>query len=192
MAIIECTCPHCKNVVRIRKAQKPGKYKYVCPSCKQPFAVTFQEEEPPSILHEKEKSSEEQTSQQSEDNENTVGCFTSEGRYNTIGGLVEKRKGLFKKDRVHPLAERKIIIGRKNDNFPSDIMFDDRYMSRQSLELTVEKQEDARGQYFTYVLKVLRQRNPILHNGEPLSDGEEIVLHLGDTITVGKTVLILN
>lgn len=192
MAVIECTCPHCKNVVRIRKAKKPGKYKYVCPSCKQPFAVTFKEEEPLDIPHEGEQQGAEQTSSQNMGNENTAGGFASEDGYNTIGGLVEKRKGLFKKDRVHPLAEKKILIGRKSDNFPSDIMFDDRYMSRQSLELTVEKHENVRGQYFTYVLKVLRQRNQILHNGEPLSDGEEIVLHIGDIITIGKTVLELN
>lgn len=176
-SIITCVCPHCKQSIRIRKPEKPGRYKYSCSSCGEAFAVSFLPEQ-----DEKEKKQEEtQVSRKVED----IDC------YRTIGGLVEKKRGLFGRSHVYPLKEGTQSIGRKSETIPSDIMFDDPCMSRHSIEVTVERHSDVRGQCFVYVLNVIRQKNPIKHNGEEIKKGEEIILHLGDTINLGQTVLTL-
>ncbi|MBO5428129.1 MAG: FHA domain-containing protein [Prevotella sp.] len=175
--IMTCVCPHCKATIRIKSPAKSGRYKYTCTKCGKPFAVAFDGEK--------------QEQHDSEPDTHVTRKLEDRDRYRTIGGLVERRQGLFGKNKVWPLAEGKQTIGRESVNSPSDIMFNDVCMSRQSVELNVERHQDTTGQCFVYVLTVKRQKNPILHNNEPLSDGEEIILHIGDTITLGQTVLTL-
>lgn len=115
----------------------------------------------------------------------------NEEQYTTIGGLVEKHRGFFGKDKIHPLHLGTQTIGRNDQGNPSDISVNDDTVSRQSVELTVEQHNGEIGITYSYSLKVRRLKNPVLHNGTPLQRGEEIVLHIGDMITLGKTKLIL-
>ena len=175
--IITCACPHCKQSIRITRPETPGRYKYSCPLCGESFAVSFK----PGEETTKDKQEETHVSRKLEDRD----C------YRTIGGLVEKRRGLLGRSRAYPLLEGTQSIGRRSDTMPSDVMFDDSCMSRHSVEITVERHTDVFGLCFVYVMTVIRQKNPVMHNGEEIGNGEEIILHLGDTITLGRTVLTL-
>lgn len=181
-SIVTCVCPHCKQTIRINRPEKPGRYKYSCTACGKPFAISFKPEK---------TADEEETAQEKQEETHVSRKVEDRDRYRTIGGLVEKRSGLFKKGRVFPLAEGRQTIGRSSERLPSDIMFDDPCMSRRSVEVNVERHNDAAGQCFVYVMTVKRQKNPVTHNGESIGNGEEIVLHIGDTIQLGQTVLTL-
>lgn len=189
--IVTCTCPHCGQAIRIKRPAKAGRYKYSCTQCKQPFLITFKDE----VASQPQLSSsspERESHKESEVADRPVRrVFAERDRYKTIGGLVEKGKGFFAKSRVIPLSEGTVTIGRRSSRMPSDISFDDPGMSRQSVEITVVRQTDEQGQAFSYILKPLRLKNPILHNGEELTLDDEIILHIGDTLKLGQTILTL-
>lgn len=159
----------------------------MCTSCSTPFALTFKDEE--------EKTSEEVSEPKKETTEtateNVVMVHKNKDRYTTIGGLVEKSRSFFGKNKLHPLRLGTQYIGRADANNPSDISLNDDTVSRQSVELTVEQHHGHQGITYSYSINVRRQKNPVLHNGTPLQKGEVIVLHIGDVITVGKTKLTL-
>lgn len=180
--IVTCVCPNCKHAIRITRPEKPGRYKYSCPACKQPFAVCFKPEKQDTVEDKHDTPTEES---------HVARKFDDHCKYRTIGGLVVRLRGVFGRTKVFPLVEGKQLIGRTSERMPSAIMFDDPCMSRQSVELNVERCDDSTGQYFVYVMNVLRQKNPVKHNGEDIDNGEEIILHIGDTIELGRTVLTL-
>lgn len=72
-------------------------------------------------------------------------------------------------------------IGRQDDERPSDLMFDDEYMSRQSVRIDVQKA--SKGHF--YKLTVLKTANPVVVNGEELKEGESVYINYGDTIALG-------
>lgn len=179
---LSCVCPHCKQTITIRRPAAPGRYKYTCTACKEPFAITFKEEST-------------DAAQPRKDDETSCPVEVAQLNrhlYATIGGLRRKRRGLFgRKQPLIPLRAGRQLIGREDSDYPSDIAFDDPMMSRQSVELTVEQHGSNDGQGYSYVLRVRRQLNPVMHNGQPLRQGEVVVLGIGDTITLGSTTLIL-
>lgn len=185
--VLECICPHCKQTIRIMRPQNPGRYKFMCTSCSTPFALTFKDEE---------RKSEEEVSVPKKETtetatEDVVMVHKNNERYSTIGGLLEKSRRFFGKDKLHPLRLGTQYIGRTDASNPSDISLNDDTVSRQSVELTIEQHQDHQGVTYSYSINVHRQKNPVLHNGTPLQKGEVIVLHIGDVITVGKTKLTL-
>lgn len=94
------------------------------------------------------------------------------------GGFFSRKK--------YVLRAGETIIGRRDDELPSDLMLDDEYVSRQSIK--IEKRKVAKG-YF-YKLTVLRVANPVLVNGQELQPGDNVYLNFGDTIVMGyNTVL---
>ena len=178
---VSCVCPHCKQTINIRRPKSPGRYKYTCTSCKEAFAITFKEQETcaamPQTYEEKSRPVEE--------------VQRSRHLYATVGGLREKRKGLFSRQPpLIPLHAGSQLIGREDSTYPSDISFGDPMMSRQSLELIVEQHESKNAGY-SYILKVRRMLNPVMHNEQQLEQGEEVVLAVGDTITLGSTTLVV-
>lgn len=189
--ILTCVCPHCKAKIRIKRPAKGGRYKYMCTQCGKPFVVAFEEAEPKGDPPANDAGEEQGQADGGQEDTHVTRKLEDRDRYRTIGGLVERHRGFFGRDRVWPLSEGRQLIGRTSGSHPSDIMFADVCMSRQSVELNVERHQDAMGQCFAYVLTVRKQKNPVLHNGEPLADGEEIILHIGDTIKLGQTVLTL-
>lgn len=99
-------------------------------------------------------------------------------------GKLEEIRGRFLPNREYILEAGTYIIGRYDDDVNSDIAIkNDMAMSRRSVQIQVT---NVIGNY-SYILKVLKATNPVLHNGNPLVVGSEIALGFGDEIVLGKT-----
>lgn len=86
----------------------------------------------------------------------------------------------------YKLSEGKTIIGREDDDNPSDIsLTGDDTISRRSISIDIVPDEYG----FDYILKVLNASNPVRVNGKQIRVGEKIYLDLGDVITIGHTNL---
>lgn len=92
-------------------------------------------------------------------------------------GLVAER---------YKLSEGKTIIGREDDEEPSDISLSgDDTISRRSISIDIVPDDYG----FDYILKVLNASNPVRVNGKQIRVGEKTYLDLGDVITIGHTNL---
>lgn len=92
-------------------------------------------------------------------------------------GLVAER---------YRLSEGKTIIGREDDDEPSDIsLTGDDTISRRSISIDIVPDDYG----VDYILKVLNAANPVRVNGKQIRQGEKTYLDLGDIITVGHTNL---
>lgn len=78
-------------------------------------------------------------------------------------------------------------VGRRDEKCPSDIMFDDKYMSRQSVDIEVTPNLTGAG--YTFKLTVLKAANPVMVGSTQLKVGNSIFLNYGDTIRLGNTIL---
>lgn len=175
---LSCVCPHCKQTITIRRPDTPGRYKYTCTACKEAFAIAFKDENAEAA----------QPSKDDNAPRPVEAAQLNRHLYATVGGLRKKRRGLFGRQQpLIPLRAGRQLIGREDESYPSDISFDDPMMSRQSVELTVERHDGG----YSYVLRVRRMLNPVMHNAQPLRQGEVVVLAVGDSITLGNTTLIL-
>lgn len=95
-------------------------------------------------------------------------------------GLVAER---------YKLSEGKTIIGRYDDDEPSDIsLTGDDTISRRSISIDIVADDYG----FDYILKVLNASNPVKVNGKQIRIGEKTYLDLGDIITIGHTNLKFN
>lgn len=84
------------------------------------------------------------------------------------------------------LKEGKTIIGRADDDEPSDISLSgDDTMSRRSISIEIVADDYG----FDYILRVLNAANPVKINGKQLRTGEKYFLEIGDTIKIGNTLL---
>lgn len=92
-------------------------------------------------------------------------------------GLVAER---------YQLTEGKTIIGRDDDDEPSDISLKgDDTISRRSISIDIVPDDYG----FDYILKVLNASNPVRVNGKQIRQGDKTYLDLGDVITIGHTNL---
>ena len=201
--ILTCVCPLCNKPMRIKRPQKEGKYKFVRVHCKQPFALTYKEEQPqenkggaPEQPSQQQKQldpqqQQQQSQQQQPKQQQPPVSKPVDPRYMTIGGLVECKKGFFSKDKIHALHEGVQTIGRNDPGCTSDIMIDDPTISRRSLKLVVEKKQSAGISYYSYTMAVENAKNPVIYNGDKLTVGDVVELQIDDTIKIGKTKLIL-
>lgn len=97
-------------------------------------------------------------------------------RKKLFGLIVERYK----------LSEGKTIIGRDDDDEPSDIsLTGDDTISRRSISIDIIPDDYG----FDYILKVLNASNPVRVNGKQIRVGEKTYLDLGDVITIGHTNL---
>lgn len=86
----------------------------------------------------------------------------------------------------YKLSEGKTIIGRDDDDEPSDIsLTGDDTISRRSISIDIVPDDYG----FDYILKVLNASNPVRVNGKQIRVGEKTYLDLGDVITIGHTNL---
>lgn len=86
----------------------------------------------------------------------------------------------------YKLSECKTIIGRDDDDEPSDIsLTGDDTISRRSISIDIVPDDYG----FDYILKVLNASNPVRVNGKQIRVGEKTYLDLGDVITIGHTNL---
>lgn len=191
--ILTCVCPLCNKPMRIKRPQKEGKYKFVCTHCKQPFALTYKEEQTqdPEQPPQPQQQQPQQPQPQQQSQQQPPVSKPVDPRYMTIGGLVECKRGFFSKDKIHALREGAMTIGRNDPGCTSDIMIDDPTISRRSLKLTVEKKQSAGISYYSYTMAVENAKNPVIYNGDKLSMGDVVELQIDDTIKIGKTKLIL-
>lgn len=92
-------------------------------------------------------------------------------------GLVAER---------YKLSEGKTIIGREDEDEPSDISLSgDDTISRRSISIDIIPDDYG----FDYILRVLNAANPVRVNGKQIKQGEKTYLDLGDVITLGHTNL---
>lgn len=92
-------------------------------------------------------------------------------------GLVSER---------YKLSEGQTVIGREDDEEPSDISISgDDTISRRSISINIVADDYG----FDYILKVLSASNPVKINGKQIRVGEKVYLDLGDIITIGHTNL---
>lgn len=92
-------------------------------------------------------------------------------------GLVAER---------YKLSEGQTIVGRDDDEAPSDISISgDDTISRRSISINIVPDDYG----FDYILKVLNAANPVKVNGKQVRVGEKVYLDLGDIITIGHTNL---
>ena len=98
------------------------------------------------------------------------------------GKLILLRRGWLNKE--FPLQDGKNVIGRYDEVEKSDIAIrNDSSISRRSVEIEVKRTD--RG--YSFKLNVLKATNPVLHNNNPLLEGESVSLNFGDGIIMGQT-----
>lgn len=186
MEKVKITCPYCKQVFAIKKPEKPGNYRIVCPNpnCKKGIRLKL-------VAHPIQMQGQGSTPVQSEngskDTDQTPPTKIKMGEDFRLhkAKLIQQRK--FKPNIVHQLSEGRNLIGRKDDVESSDISIEgDNTISRQSVEIIMERTEKG----YLFKLNVLRAKNPVYLNKSQLTEGEGMYLDYGDIIKLGKTSFI--
>lgn len=207
--ILIVKCPKCKNEQRTKKPPILAVYKFKCKSCGTVFNVPYgvkmpktkeeKEELDKFVEQQKKELAERKAAEKAQQPDPTevydptvvVGGTVVGG---TVGGfsggleipmvLVQRRRYLPDKD--IPLKPGVTTIGRKDNDKPSDIMVDgDKFMSRRSVQITVEMTKSGRCQH---LLKVLSAANPVLVNKKVQEVGTEVFLRNGDELKLGNTL----
>lgn len=202
-------CNHCGRVHKIVNPHKAGTFKLKCKGCDNDIVVNIPDiSGTPQVkiecpvchatfggphIHAGEKAEAEcpnchtkvgyKGSESSESKEprrktNPIEQMGHEGE-----GILVVVGQLFKKKFV--LKDGDNVIGRNDADTPSDIMLDDRYVSRRSVVIT--KVRKTKGS--TYTLEVKKCTNPVLLNGQKLYADDKVGLNYGDIIVLGETKL---
>lgn len=103
-------------------------------------------------------------------------------------GQLEWRKNILQKNKAE-LKPGANTVGRNDPMELSDINIDDNTVSRRSLLIEVERDDNQSG--YRYRLTVVKATNPVTVNSKRLEPGNCIYLNFGDTIKVGNTTLTL-
>lgn len=193
---IGTVCPKCKTKMRLPVPPKAGLLAVTCPNseCGNQFKVNITTEIIQK-LHEEEAKQQSQTSSQEQaadvssasanKQEEPVSTPTEPHKMGGISGavLVQKRC-IFLPNKTYRLREGANTIGRKNKDTPSDIMVNDKTVSRRSVTITVERMPNNLLKYFVTVNKSL---NPVFVNGTPYPQGSSFELKVGDKFQLGLT-----
>lgn len=172
--IVGIKCNACTNQFKMYVPQNGGVTKVTCPHCKNVMAINFGTQK---------NTSEEDSKQQAEPPKKTTKDFSDfDGGGMQRGKLVQIR-GFLRTNVSHPLKMGDNIIGQYDLEKPSNIMIKDNTISRQSVNIKVDYDEGT----LDYRLCLLRSKNPVLLNGNPVQLGEERYLKFGDTIVLGQT-----
>ena len=83
------------------------------------------------------------------------------------------------------LDEGKTVVGRNDQDAPSDIELKDKTVSRRSVEIDVTQKD---GGYF-FKFTVMRAANPVYVNYKEIGLNESIYLTYGDVIQLGQTLI---
>lgn len=206
----EILCPHCNSVKMGYVPQEEGVKGFPCPKCHGKIAVKAHDVEPLDGDYISERQYTVTCPHCDKTFEHTAGpegrdifhCPECGGRIvlkvrkptqvinlsvsiNPVKGKLQLlRKWGFNKNFPLPVGHH--TIGRYDEDEQSDIAIkDDPSMSRRSVQIDVDQSE--RG--YSFKLKVLKSTNPVLHNNQPLNNGDVISLNFGDSIILGKTQL---
>lgn len=211
---VKCPNPKCDAIINFRKKFSLQVIDVPCPKCKSQLHMLFNINENPqsckvSIVSKESDGVEEDNSLKKKDtiykkdkNKTPHNIYEDfdEDEVKHIKSFHKKRRlkskiylthcklfGLIK-DR-YPLSEGKTIVGRFDDDFPSDISLKgDNTISRQSIAISIEADEYG----FDYKLKVLNATNTIKVNDRKVKVGEEVYLEFGDIIKLGNSKLIFD
>ena len=166
-------CPNgdcCRGISKV--ASRVGDYVATCPQCGCKVAYKAIE------------SGGQQSGQQSSSNDHKeVTEIFSITQDNCSGCLRWRRYGVWK---LEDLRLGITTVGRKDKDEPSDVMIDDPTVSARSLEIEVEKSDQAG---YTFQARIKRATNPVYINQRQYSVGDSIFLNDGDIIKIGKTIL---
>ena len=169
----QCTNKECNTVFRINVPKKEGTYKYKCPKCGKLYTLVIGKKNTRETVN---KTIDPRNLNREQIAEVTVP--PSEFRKGIKGNLKIGKK-------IFQLKVGRNVIGRKDESMPSDINIDnDRTISRRSIEINVNQNQN--GGYM-YKLKVLKATNIVYLNNNPLQEGESTSLMYNDRIQLGKT-----
>lgn len=102
--------------------------------------------------------------------------------------LDEGHLRVVRTNQVFPLAEGSNVVGRKAKSSTASIQIEgDEHMSRHNVEIRVE--HSASG--YEHHLVELNSMNPILLNGREVPHNIIVKMKFGDTLTLGKTEVVL-
>jgi len=192
--VVGARCPSCHSKMKLALPSKAGRLVVTCPSCKKQFYQDI----PQSIIdkyypkQEEEKKAEEDASSQ----DNTKGNGQGQQEHKTTdprihygsSAAILVMKRLLLPDKKFKLRVGANTIGRTDEEQSSDIMVNDRTMSRQSATITV--QQLAENQY-KYFFTVNHCTNPVLVNGKESAAGSSFELLIGDEFQLGLTKFVL-
>ena len=177
-------CPCCQRFFTF-KALPAGSNVAHCPYCKSVFGYNSYDR-PTHTAGDKERKpqTQAQTDAQSAPHKPTK-PINMQRSHRAMGKIEWRKMGLLTKS--VPLRIGSNTIGRRDANQPSDIMFDDSYMSRKSVD--IEVMPELTSTSYTFKLTVLRAANPVFVGSAQLMKGNSIYLNYGDTIKLGNTTL---
>lgn len=197
-------CPGCKHPLHIlfNVANDPQTYSFlsVAPASKKTAETQPQPDEDPQVQkarkdktvykktpHKARSYDDEIPGEDDEDDEDETPRRSKKHSRRLREPLFLTRKKLFGLvAERYKLDEGRTIIGRDDDDEPSDIsLAGDDTISRRSVSIDIVPDEYG----FDYILKVLNAANPVKVNGKQVRQGEKIYLDLGDVITLGHTNL---
>lgn len=183
---MDITCRKCGAKRRITLPAKPGRYSVPCPNeeCREPMIFVVQPKE--IKMGQGTSSGTPGADSARNDGSKVATMMVKPGK--RCGEIVHHElviRNLMRRNRHFRLHEGSNTVGRADADKPSDISIDtDRTMSRRSVDILM----DVTPEGAVFKLKVLGATNPVLHNGQPLSVGDEIYLTSGDTVKLGSTV----
>lgn len=184
--LVDITCRKCGAKRRITLPAKPGRYSVPCPNeeCREPMIFVVQPKE--IKMGQGTPSGTPAADSARNDGSKVATMMVKPGK--RCGEIVHHElviRNLMRRNRHFRLHEGSNTVGRADADKPSDISIDtDRTMSRRSVDILM----DVTPEGAVFKLKVLGATNPVLHNGQPLSVGDEIYLTSGDTVKLGSTV----
>lgn len=173
------TCPTCGFGI-VKKINMSGIQKWVCPQCGSSVSYKSIDARVKVIKEDKQKI-EPVTGKVGNPEEAST---ESLGHGSRNIGMLEWGS-IFRKKRIK-LHLGTVIIGRHDEDQPSDIQIDDDFVSRRSATIDVSLEEE-KGYFFKFT--VHKATNPVLVNGNELAEGQSIYLAYDDVITMGKTNL---
>ena len=185
-------CPQCGKPVLLQ-ATKPGVKAVSCKLC---GTKTYLKVVDPAIVAAKKTAAEKAAAEKAEKPKKPAKAKETKKKEEVPAKTVKVRNkanrstgmltwgNIFHRKKL-VLQEGIYTIGRKDNTYPSDIEFDDKEMSRRSVELEVEEKNNS----FYYKLTVKKATNPVLHNNQELAEQESVYLNFGDAFQLGRTVI---
>lgn len=159
-------CPKCGKAVIVDSA-KAGHFYVKCSHCGTATAVKV--EEAPATAPGTPSDKPKKTTRRMSNN------TPAERGQLTWGSLFRRKR--------HELRNGSTVLGRKDDEQPSDLMFDDATMSCRSVRLDVDPTDGS------CRLSVLHATNPVMVNGVVYPEGSSIYLTFNDKLKMGRTVI---
>lgn len=191
-------CPQCNHSFNVKHPLKACTATITCPQCKGKFAAKF-DDVPDSVLKQlaARQAASAQTAaatkpipqaqqQQAQEEDSGTKAISFGSISSTLCKLVVV-KGFFSSKTRHQLKVGENVIGRADNDVPSDIQLNDAAASRRSANLFVSKGHAG----YEYRFSVMKATNPVTVNGKPVMPGESVFLKVGDTIRLGKTKMYL-